>query len=52
MGIAIAGKTGSMSLPARAPLALIPPTPDADPVVWFTTSRGQTFAPPPPPTAP
>ena len=43
MGMAIAG---AASVPQKAPLPLIPPTPEAtDSPVWYVASGGQTFGP-------
>ncbi len=43
MGMAIAG---AGTAPSKAPLPLIPPTPQApDPAVWYVTSGGQSFGP-------
>jgi membrane protease subunit (stomatin/prohibitin family) len=44
MGMAIAG-AGTAGGAARAPLAVIPPTPEAAIEMWHVTSGGQTFGP-------
>ncbi len=45
MGMAIAG-AGMGGLPTKAPLPLIPPSPEAvDPAVWHVASGGKTFGP-------
>jgi hypothetical protein len=43
MGMAIAG---AATMPSRAPLPLIPPSPEgADAAVWHVASGGQTYGP-------
>lgn len=44
MGMAIAG-LGTAGAPAKSPLSLIPPTPEADPNLWQVASGGRTFGP-------
>jgi len=41
MGMAIAGAAS----PQKAPLPLIPPSPETDPVVWYVALSGKTFGP-------
>ena len=43
MGMSIAGLGAAGA--AKAPLSLIPPTPDSDPAVWHVASGGRTFGP-------
>ena len=40
MGMAIAGVA-----PMKAPLPLVPPSPETDPVVWHVALSGKTFGP-------
>src|SRR5258705_1828408 len=43
MGMSIAGLGAAGA--AKAPLPLIPPTPDSDPAIWHVASGGRTLGP-------
>jgi membrane protease subunit (stomatin/prohibitin family) len=45
MGMKIAGAGAGTTVPQVAPLPLIPPSPETDPVVWYVALSGKTFGP-------
>jgi len=45
MGMKIAGAGVGTPVPQVAPLPLIPPSPETDPIVWYVALTGKTFGP-------